>query len=163
MMVMADHHLNSLSRELQRRGVQASLSSLLEFASVDAIERSIEWWDRLPDAAPAVLVGSIRGGGIPARHTDSVQYGEQIVAWLTEYFPELADEHGRPHPAAVAAVIRLHHRRGKGQLTKREHGPEIRAAVKAWAKRYETTDGDFSEAELAMIAERRAQREAAPQ
>ncbi len=59
------------------------------------------------------------------------EYGEQIRDWLTEHFPDLCDEHWGPHPAAVAEVIRLHYRDGKGALTERRHGREIRQAVRA--------------------------------
>lgn len=64
------------------------------------------------------------------------EYGRSIAKWLEENFPDLKDTDGSPHPAAIAAVIRLHYLHGKGSLRKGEHGPEIRAAVKAFNKKW---------------------------
>jgi hypothetical protein len=63
---------------------------------------------------------------------DQLLYGQQICDWLSRHFPEFDRPHCGPHPAAVACVIALHWRDGKGALTKQAHGPEIRAAVRAW-------------------------------
>lgn len=140
------HDLKLLAENLKARGVQASLPSLLQAASAQAIARTIDWWDGLSGAGPGVLVDAIRKGGVieqpePKSMLEQQRiYGQQIAAWLTQNFPELDRPHWGPHPAAVAAVIRLHHQHGKGRLTKREHGPEIRAAVKAWQKKWETDD-----------------------
>lgn len=68
-----------------------------------------------------------------------VQYGRDIKAWLSEYFPDLCRPNWGPHPAAIAEVIRLHYQYGKGQLTVRKHGSRIRAAVKAFDKRFPST------------------------
>jgi hypothetical protein len=57
----------------------------------------------------------------------SFEYGEQIRSWLRSTFPEFGD-----HPAAVVAVIRLHHLEGKGTLTRGRHGELIQAAVRRW-------------------------------
>lgn len=79
-------------------------------------------------------------------------YGESVRNWLLQKMPDVCkqdpkvvDGHRRcygdaeattlasssePHHAATAAVYRLHQRYGKGSLTVREHGPEIRSAVK---------------------------------
>ena len=58
-------------------------------------------------------------------------YGLQVEAWLKRVFPEFG-----AHPAAIVAVIRLHHTVGKGRLTKREHGEQIAGAVRVWEARY---------------------------
>src|ERR1035438_182671 len=51
---------------LQARGVNASLSSLVQNASLVAIARSIEWFDGQSDVGPGRLVEVIRGrkGGV---------------------------------------------------------------------------------------------------
>ena len=62
-------------------------------------------------------------------------YGNQIRDWLRKHFPQWNTDHGnRTHPAAITAVIRLHHQHGKGKLTVREHGPAIRSAVDGFEK-----------------------------
>ena len=152
-------NLRDVEIALQARGVNAALSSLLVKASLEAIARTIEWWDGLNDAGPGVLVAVIRKGGVLERVSlldQQREYGEQIEAWLTKNFPDLckidpriiaaerklgdlplADRLAadtRPHIAARAAVIRLHARHGRG-LTVKQHGPEIRAAAKAYDKR----------------------------
>lgn len=66
------------------------------------------------------------------------KYGRDISSWLEANFPDLCDP--SPHPGAVAAVIRLHHRVGKGRLTAREHGPEIREFVAVWERRLGPTE-----------------------
>jgi hypothetical protein len=145
---------------LQARGVNATLSSLVANASLEAIACTIEWWDGLPGAGAGALVEAIRRGGIVPKHRGRSDdaYGREIADWLTAHFPELRQPSGEPHPAAVAAVIRLRYRLGPGQLTRREHGPEIRAAVKAHNRRF-AQDGGFSAHERELIARRRAQRE----
>lgn len=89
---------------------------------------------------------------VEERLANEAQYGEQIRAWLLVKMPDVCrqdpkviESHRRcfgdpeanrlaastqPHPAAIAAVIRLHHGHGKGSLTVKGHGAEIRAAVK---------------------------------
>lgn len=62
------------------------------------------------------------------------RYGREIVAWLAGSFPDLCSP--APHPAAMAAVIRLHWTVGKGKLTRAEHGAEIRAAVARFDERF---------------------------
>lgn len=65
------------------------------------------------------------------------EYGNEVDAWLSRHFPELTDPlSGRPHLAAFSAVVRLHGRYGKGRLTRREHGEQIRAAVDWWEREY---------------------------
>lgn len=53
-----------------------------------------------------------------------IKYGRAICVWLTRCFPEIG-----AHPAAIACVIRLHYRDGRGNLRRSVHGDEIRAAV----------------------------------
>lgn len=64
---------------------------------------------------------------------DQVVYGQRVSAWLVENFPDLCKD-GSPHPAAFAAVIRLHGLYGKGRLTRSQHGPMIRSAVQRFQK-----------------------------
>lgn len=132
-----DMEMIELELELQNRGVQASLPSLLKFASLQAIRRSIEWWDGKPGAGPGVLVGVIRKGGIlepaPSTHDD---YWHDVAAWLRENFPELIDADGWPNPGATNAVVMLHYRHGKGSLTVAKHGRQIRKAAADYDKRF---------------------------
>lgn len=129
--------------------MNARLSSLLQNASLEAIARTIEWWDELPDAGPGVLVEAIRKGGVAEQRSvleRQREYGEQICDWLNERFPDLRQPSGRPHCAAIAAVIRLHHQHGKGMLTKRAHGAIIRQAVKDFDAKWGTTGSAPTEA-----------------
>jgi hypothetical protein len=133
--------IESLAIELQARDVLAPVSSLLQTCSLQAIARTIEWWDERSTAGPGVLVEAIRKGGISEQRSvldRQAQYGEQICDWLNEHFPALKQASGRPHPAAIAAVIRLHYEHGKGSLTPGRHGSQIRGAVKAWEKKWGT-------------------------
>jgi hypothetical protein len=61
------------------------------------------------------------------------QYSRQIVQWLDKQFPELEG-----HPAAVVAVINLHHMLGRGKVTRAQHGAQILRAVAAFDKRWGT-------------------------
>jgi hypothetical protein len=126
----------------------------------DAIIGACHWFDdQRGRVGLGVLVNELRAGGKPgydARRSSlerQREYGQSIADWLAQKFPDLcrldervvvacrecfgdvdADALARdrtPHPAAQAAVARLHQRYGKGQLTVKEHGPEIRAAVRA--------------------------------
>jgi hypothetical protein len=56
-------------------------------------------------------------------------YLDDVVEWITVHFPHFCRS-GKPHPAAVAAVLRLHGLHGRGSLTCREHGEVITAAVR---------------------------------
>lgn len=61
------------------------------------------------------------------------QYGRDIQDWLRSQFPELCSP--APHPAAIAAVIRLRWLEGPGKVTAAEHGQVIRDSVRrfdAW-------------------------------
>jgi hypothetical protein len=127
----------------------------------DAIIGACHWFDdQRGRVGLGVLVNELRAGGKPgydARRSTlerEREYGQSIVDWLGEKFPDLckvpervvagcrecfgdvdADALARgrtPNPAAQAAVARLHQRYGKGQLTVKEHGSEIRAAARAF-------------------------------
>lgn len=157
-----------LAQALVARGVNPALAmSLLSEHGTLAVGRTIAWYDAQNGrVGPGVLVAELRAGGNPDGGRDDRSllerdraYGEQIAEWLNHHFPDLRQPSGQPHPAAVAAVIGLHHSHGKGRLTVSEHGPEIRAAVRAWRKRFDSPAGDFSEHERALIAQRRAARE----
>lgn len=133
-----------METELKKRGVQTSLFALLETASLSAIRRTIEWWDRQPDLGVGVLVGTLRAGGVTdqKRLLDRQrEYGEQVEAWLAENFPELVRPREGVHPAARTAVYRLHYLHGRS-LTKAKHGPEIRAAVRAFDEQWGITKAD---------------------
>ena len=65
------------------------------------------------------------------------EYATSVVSWLNSNFPELRRQEGMPHPAAVAAVTRLHKRYGKGSLTRERHGDLILGAVTRFRKEYE--------------------------
>src|SRR5215472_602226 len=76
---------------------------------------------------PGALIQGIRSGGLPPQPTrqrtvleEQAEYGRSIQAWLARCFPELDRPGWGPHPAAIAEVIRLHWRHGKGRLTKEE-------------------------------------------
>jgi hypothetical protein len=62
-------------------------------------------------------------------------YAAQVLLAVRRFFPELCDERGAPHPAAVVAVLRLHYTVGKGKLTREEHGPKVREFVADWMER----------------------------
>ena len=124
------------------RGVRAAnAQSLIADHAAPRIEQAIAYFDAESQVGPGVLVAAIREGRSPApRPLDSIErnrrYARQVCDWLNTHFPDLCQPSGHPHPAAAPAVFRLHHRYGKGRLTVREHGPQIRAAVKAFDQRY---------------------------
>ena len=125
---------------MRDRGID-NPDELLSFASAAVILESCEWFDAQKGVGPGVLAKAIREGGRRLRTTRSLlerqaEYGAQICDWLTEHFPEFTQASGTPHCAAITAVIHLHARDGKGQLTKGKHGSAIRAAVKAWEKKW---------------------------
>jgi hypothetical protein len=124
--------------ELRSRGV----SNPDEFAQLDdsAILNTVRWFDaQRGRVGPGVLVAELRKNGRRTkRHRLDEQqaYADEIVAWLRRHFPDLDRPVYGPHPAAVVAVIRLHWRYGKDQLTKDEHGETIQAAVGKWEKQW---------------------------
>lgn len=116
------------------------------------------WWDKQKNVTPGLLVSKIQSGQRPPADKKSSldeerQYGNDVVGWLRDRFPDACkvnpeivklerelypgpisdalEGYSDPHYAAVAAVLKLHHRKGRGGLTVREDGPEIRAAVRA--------------------------------
>jgi hypothetical protein len=132
-----------LVADLVVRGVRhQNAQSLVADHSADRVATAIAWFDEQQPGSVGggVLVAAIREGRAPRPRTGSLdrerEYGEQICDWLNQHFPELREPSGRPHPAAIAAVIRLHHAYGKGRLTLREHGGAIRAAVRRWGERF---------------------------
>lgn len=114
-----------------------------EFASLDAevIAETVRWFDAQNGRVGAgVLRIELRNGGRkppgkPVLDAEA-EYGRGIVAWLTENFPELCDPKWGPHPAAVAAVIRLDFRDGKANRSKRAWGREIRGAVAEFDRKF---------------------------
>lgn len=80
-----------------------------------------------------------------SRYSDLLEqqarYAKAICAWLDRCFPDL-----HTHPAAVAAVIRLHYRYGKGNLTASKHGVEIREAVTRWDESFAASELESKEA-----------------
>jgi hypothetical protein len=123
------------------RGVFASLAEqLMAEHSAERIQAWIEYADTQSGMGAGALVQGIRSGDMPPAKPKSMlaaqaEYGQSIQAWLAKNFPEYDRPQWEPHPAAVAEVIRLHWRHGKGTLTREEHGPAIRAAVEAWGER----------------------------
>ena len=112
-----------------------------EFATLDAQvgNRTLTEWQR-QSSDVNLLVYRLRAA-LKAQNAKSTskllsseaEYGRQIAAWLARELPDVCDEHGA-HPAAVAAVIRLHYEHGRG-LTKTRHGAAIRTFVRAWEER----------------------------
>lgn len=125
--------------ELVGRGVEeANAQTLVASHDPGRVWGAIGWFDsqRAGSVGPGLLVRAVQEGRVasPRRSMldEQQEYGESICDWLNERFPGLRQASGRPHPAAIAAVIRLHFRDGKGSLTRQRHGVEIRAAVDAW-------------------------------
>lgn len=151
---------DQLSQALVERGVNPALADAL-LCDLDpaAVAGTLRWFDDQDGRVGAgVLVAELRAGGKPDYGTTLLQrqgdYGEEISDWLNEHFPNLRDESGRPHPGAIAAVIRLDYRDGKDRRSASRWGPEIRASVKAFEHR-----GELSEHEgLELIAKRHADR-----
>lgn len=122
------------------RGIDEA-EQLLSFASTSVILDWCRWFDGQPRAGKGLLAGKIRSGETPPQSKRSLveeqrEYGERICGWLSRHFPDLCEPVWGPHPAAVVAVIHLHAELGKGSLRPREHGPAIRAAVKAWEAKW---------------------------
>ncbi|GAC1603198.1 MAG: hypothetical protein NVS3B21_31650 [Acidimicrobiales bacterium] len=118
-----------------------------QFAAIgaEAILGACRWFDAQKGrVGQGVLVMELKAGGKPGWQPkpSSVvdqqrEYGNRICDWLSESFPDLCDAKWGPHPASIAAVIRLHYAEGKGSLRKGEHGPVIRKAVRDFNKQYE--------------------------
>jgi hypothetical protein len=120
----------------------------------EAIAGTIRWFaaqQATSSVGPGLLARELRRGGKPgwdqsAQMSLSPQgrtlvdeqreYGESIAAWLTEHLPDLDRPGWGPHPAAIAAVIRIHHRDGKTALSKGRHAAEIRQAVRDWVAKW---------------------------
>jgi hypothetical protein len=141
----------TFEQSLIERGINPPLAAKLA-AGLDgpAIERTIAWYDRESEKreiTAGVLVAELRRGGRPATQVSLMQreisYGNEIVAWLRRHFPQWNRETGnRTHPGAIACVIGLHHRHGKGSLSVREHGAEIREAVERFDARHGSPGGE---------------------
>jgi hypothetical protein len=134
-------------QDLRDRGVH----NPEQFASLDAetIEQTLAWFDQQAGrVGVGVLVQELQAGGRkPAAAKQDLaskeaQYGHEVVAWLQAEMPELCRPKWGPHPAAVAALIRLDYVHGKTNRRKSTHGPTIRAAVKDWERKF----GDKAEA-----------------
>lgn len=118
------------------------ISAAAEFATLDATVANrvmAEWSAQSSDVN--LLVYRLRSalkaqtGKRASRLLDSqAEYGRQIAAWLERELPDVCDPRTGAHPAAVAAVIRLHHEHGRG-LTKTKHGAQIRAFIRTWEER----------------------------
>lgn len=149
---------NEAVAALRDRGVAEHALAEFETADPRTVMETCIWFD---EQRGRIGVGAflleLRGRLSQRRRLSTLdaekEYGNQIRAWLLAKLPDVCKPDDRlvewerrlygedaarglaaasePHPAAVGAVIRLHHRYGKGQLTVREHGPMIRAAVRA--------------------------------
>jgi len=134
---------------LRDRGV----SNPDEFQSLNAavLESELRRFDADPIAGAGALVHRLRQAmkaGQSKRAASATEreteYGRSIVQWLSVNFPELCDPKWGPHPAAVAAVIRLHHVHGKQSLVKGAYGSVVRAAVAEWERKF--GDGGMAKA-----------------
>lgn len=116
----------------------------------EAINGTIRWFDAQNGrVGPGVLIRELQAGGKPAwnpsmQHPRSMldrerEYGEQVWSWLARHFPDLDRPGWGPHPAAVACVLRLHQRDGRGSVTVARHGAEIRAEVRRWVRKWGET------------------------
>jgi hypothetical protein len=116
---------------LRARGVVAAKRLASEQAP-DLIGAWCERFDHEPEMGPGALVAAIRSGSRPPapRPRSERGYAAEIRDWLTRHVPEVCPD-GEPHPAAVAALIRLHHRYGREAVSARAHGAVIRAEVRA--------------------------------
>ena len=149
---MTGPHLEVVNGDVTRAALDAlkeraidNPEQYLKLAAPDRILATCRWYDEQGGrVGPGVLVMELRAGGKPATWSPQAErslldeqrvYGDSIAAWLHEKFPALCDPD--PHPAAIAAVIRLHFKHGKGRLTVAEHGAEIRAAVADFKRRFE--------------------------
>jgi len=142
------------AKALEERGLRG-IDQLLQANTPVEILGWCRWWDQQRGVGIELLASRIFTGKsapkAPGVGLDGQKaYGERVRRWLLEKLPDVCRDDPRvvewegrlygdgaivssvpePHPAAVAAVLRLHWRHGKGALTVREHGPEIRSAVK---------------------------------
>jgi len=117
-----------------------------EFRSlgVDTIRDTIRWFDAQGGRVTAgVLVIELRSGGKPgwrpavSAGQSATEYAASVASWLSTHFPDLTEPTGNPHPAAVVEVIHLHYELGKGRLLPREHASRIRAAVRAFNRKWQ--------------------------
>lgn len=146
---------DAATRALADRGIIRP-EELLAFAAPANILAWCRWWDAQHGVRKELLAERIRSGETaPALKTaagSQADYGDRVRDWLVSKMPDVCkvnakvvDAHRRlygdeladqleaatsPHPAAIAAVLRLHYR--VGRLTVKEHGAEIRAAVREW-------------------------------
>src|SRR5215472_12951143 len=94
------------------------------------IKATVRWYDEQNGRVGiGVLVNELRKGGRqPARRRDPLAeqqtYADELVAWVRRHLPEVDRPRHGPHPAAVAAVIRLQWQHGK-RLSAREHGAAV--------------------------------------
>ena len=146
----------SAVKALEERGVIRA-PELVALSTPIAVLGWCKWWDTQRGVRVALLVDRIRSGDEPPaviEGDDGSRYIAEVINWL-RHLPEVftvsaavitatrnaygdgeakrLESSTGPHPAAVAAVLRLHHTDGK--LTVKTHGPVIRAAVKAFDER----------------------------
>jgi hypothetical protein len=112
----------------------------------DAIDGAVRWYDAQNGRVnTGVLVSELNAGGKPGWRRAGVNpdddYAEQVNRWLRTQFPDLVDDQGHPHPAAIVAVMRLHYTVGRGRLTRTEHGPLIRGHVAYFDKQLHDDTG----------------------
>lgn len=121
---------------VERGVVPTNAQALIAAYDQQRVADAVAWFDSQPTGAvgAGLLVRAVREGRSPLRRQAVSQqrdYWRSLEAWLEGAFPEFG-----AHPAAAAAVMRLHRRHGRGSVTRREHGPIIRAAVDRWERRY---------------------------
>lgn len=148
----------SAIKALEERGV-INAAKLVGLSTPVKVLGWCRWWDTQRGVGVALLVDRIRSGEEPPAVVEpdsATRYIDGVVDWLHRKMPEVfavsaavvkatrttygdveakrLESSAGPHPAAVAAVIRLHHSTG-GKLTVKEHGPTIRAAVREFDER----------------------------
>lgn len=150
---------DAATRALADRGILRP-EELLAFTTPANILAWCRWWDAQHGVRKELLADRVRSGETaPALKTataaSQADYGDRVRDWLVSKMPDVCrvnvkvvDAHRRlygdeladqlaavtsPHIAAIAAVLRLHYQ--VGRLTVKEHGAEIRAAVREWDRR----------------------------
>ena len=142
---MSTGQVGRASQLLKDRGVSDSLLS--EFASLpeQTVLTIITRFDADESASVGALVFRLRQAvkkqAEPAPSKQNLmareaQYGKDVAAWIEAEMPELCRPKWGPHPAAVAALIRLDFVHGKTNRRKSTHGPVVRAAVKDWERKF---------------------------
>lgn len=140
---MSNGQVGRSAQLLKERGISDTLLPEFSSLSEQQVQTIVERFDADEQASIGALVFRLRQTvqkrSRPALSRRDLmareaQYGRDIAGWLEQHVPEVCRPVWGPHPAAVAAVIRLHHVHGR--TLKKAHISEIRASVAAWEARY---------------------------